>query len=87
MVRLYSGLQAGMEGVIHAVCELFDLHNDDSWGVCLLMQEMLLIYVVDHVVTLWNARVLWLHCSCFLFNSYQGYAKLFIQESDLLKKV
>ena len=26
-----SGLWAGMEEAIHAVCELFDLHSDDSW--------------------------------------------------------
>ena len=30
---LYSGLLASMERVIHAVCELFDLYSDDSWGL------------------------------------------------------
>ena len=33
VVQMCSGLWAGMEGVVHAVCELFDLHSDDSWGV------------------------------------------------------
>jgi len=25
-----------MEGAIHAVCELFDQHSGDSWGVLLV---------------------------------------------------
>ena len=32
VAQLCSRLWAGMEGAIHAVCELFDLHSDDSWG-------------------------------------------------------
>ena len=36
VAQLCSGLQAGMEGAIHAVCELFDLHSDDNWGVLLV---------------------------------------------------
>jgi len=31
-----TGLRAGMEGAIHAVCELFDQHSGDSWGVLLV---------------------------------------------------
>ena len=48
MVWLVCALDAGryMEGAIHAVCKLFDLHSDDSWGVCLLTQEMLLIQLI-----------------------------------------
>ena len=46
VVRLSPGLRASMEEAIHAVCELFDLHSDDSWGFCLLMQEMLLIQLI-----------------------------------------
>ena len=69
VVWLCPGLQACMEEVIHAVCELFDLHNDDSWGV-LLVDARNTFNSVDHVAALWNARVLWLYCSCFLFNSY-----------------
>ena len=35
-----------MEEVIHAVCELFDLHGDDGCRFCLLMQEMFLIQLI-----------------------------------------
>ena len=31
MAQLCSGLWTGMEEVIHAVCELFDLYSDNSW--------------------------------------------------------
>ena len=36
VAQLCSGLRAGMEGVIHAVRELFDLYSDDGWGVLLV---------------------------------------------------
>ena len=70
-----------MEGAIHAVCESFDLHSDDGWGV-LLVDARNAFNSVNRVATLWNARVLWLRCSRFLFNSYRGYATLLIQGSD-----
>ena len=59
MVRLCPGLRAGMEGAIHAVCELFDLHSDDSWGG-LFVNARNAFNSVDHVAALWNARILWL---------------------------
>ena len=68
-----------MEGAIHAVRELFDLHSDDGWGV-LLVDARNAFNSVNRVAALWNARVLWL--PRFLFNSYHGYARLFIQGSD-----
>jgi len=34
------------------------------------------------MTALWNARVLWPWCSRFLFNTHQGYARLFVQGSD-----
>ena len=34
--QLCSGLQAGMEGAIHAVKELFDLNCDVGWGLLLV---------------------------------------------------
>ena len=58
-----------MEGAIHAVSELFDLHHDDSWRG-LLADARNISNSVNHVAALWNATVLWLCCSHFLFNSY-----------------
>ena len=81
VAQLCSGLRAGMEGAIHAVRELFDLHSDDGWGV-LLVDARNAFNSVNRVAALWNARVLWPRCSRFLFNSYRGYARLLIQGSD-----
>ena len=36
VAQLCSVLRGGMEGAIHAVHELFDLHSDDGWGVLLV---------------------------------------------------
>ena len=69
VVQLCPGLRAGMKEVIHAVCELFDLNSDDSWEV-LLDDARNAFNSVDHVAALWNARVIWLCYSRFLFNSY-----------------
>ena len=45
----------------------------------LLVDEQNTLNLVNGGAALWNA---WLCCSRFLFNSYQGYASLFIQDSD-----
>jgi len=79
--QLCSGLQAGMEGAIHVVRELFDQHSGDGWGV-LLVDARNAFNSVKGMSTLWNARILWPWCSCFLFNTYWGYARLFVQGSD-----
>ena len=81
VVQLCSGLLAGMEGAIHAVCELFDLRSDDSWRI-LLVDTQNVFNSVNRIAALWNARVLWQCCSRFPFISNWGYARLFIQESD-----
>ena len=57
VAQLCSGLRAGMEGAIHAVRELFDLHSDDGWGV-LLVDTRNAFNSVNRVAALWNARVL-----------------------------
>ena len=76
---LCSCLRAGMEGAIHAVKELSDLNCDLGWG---LLHEKNAFNSLNRVAALWNTRVLWLHCSRFLFNTYCGYAALFLQGSS-----
>ena len=34
-------IETGMEGAIHAVYELLNLHSDDGWRYCLLMQKII----------------------------------------------
>ena len=76
-----SGLRAGMEGAVHAVKELFDLNYDAGWGL-LLVDAKNAFNSLNRVAALWNARFLWPHCSQFLFNTYRGYAALFLQGSS-----
>ena len=64
--QLCSGLQAGMEGAIHAVKELFDVNCDAGWGL-LLVDAKDAFNSLNRVAALWNARVLWPICSRFLF--------------------
>ena len=63
-----------MEGAIHVVCELFDQHCDDGWRVLFVDARNAFIPV--------NRVECWFRCSCFLFNTYQGHAKLFVHGSD-----
>ena len=70
-----------MEGAIHAVSELFDLHTGDDWGV-LLVDAQNAFNSVNCMAALCNARILWPQCSRCLFNTYQGYIGLFVQGSD-----
>ena len=79
--RLCSGLRSGLEGSIHAVCELFDKHCNLGWGL-LLVDATNAFNSVNRVAALWNARVLWPRCSRYLFNIYQGYASLLLKDSS-----
>ena len=61
--------------------ELFDLHTGDDWGV-LFVDGRKAFNSVNRLAALWNARILWPQCYRFLFNTYCGYARLFVQGSD-----
>jgi len=68
-------------GAIHATRELFDQHSGDGWRV-LLVDAWNAFNSVNCMSALWNARILWPQCSRFLFNTYRGYVRLFVQGFD-----
>ena len=80
--QICSGLKSGIEGSIHAFRNLFNNHAQDGWGM-LLMDAANAFNSISRSVVIWNSRVLWFRCSRFIFNSYRGFAILFIAASKV----
>jgi len=73
--QLCAGLQAGIEGAIHAMNEFFAAHQDDAngWGV-LLVYAANAFNLLNHAAMLLHAHVLWPCCAYFLSNTYRGWS-------------
>ena len=54
-------------GDIYGICELFDLHTEDVWGV-LLVDAQNVFNSVNSMAALRNATIHKPRCSRFLFN-------------------
>ena len=81
--QLCSGLEAGIEAAIHALCDLFDEHKGTGWGV-LLVDASNAFNSLNRKAALWNARHLWPRGCRFLFNTYKGSAALILSGSAML---
>ena len=79
--QLACGLKAGVEGAIHALSDVFDDNKEDGCGM-LLIDASTALNLLNHETSLWNARILWPRCSRFLFNTYRGFASLFVAGAD-----
>uniref|UniRef100_A0A0G4I0N2 Reverse transcriptase domain-containing protein n=1 Tax=Chromera velia CCMP2878 TaxID=1169474 RepID=A0A0G4I0N2_9ALVE len=80
-----SGLMGGLEGGIHAVRELWETLTQEAgddpekaFGT-LLIDAKNAFNAANRTARLWNARILWLRASTFLFNCYRGDAELFLR--------
>ena len=62
-----------MEGVIHAIRQLYQDKCADGFGL-LLMDASNAFQTIRRAAALRNARVLWSRCARFLFNSYSEFA-------------
>ena len=64
--QLCVGLQAGIEGAIHAMNELFAAHQNDlnGWGM-LLVDAANAFNLLNRAAMLLHANVLWSLCACF----------------------
>jgi len=70
--QLCVGLQAGFEGAIHGMNELFSAHQDQGTGWSMLLVDAILLH----------ARVLWPRCVHLLFNTYRGWSVLVLSGSS-----
>ena len=55
--QLASGLKGGIEGVIHAMSDLYEENAGSGWGLFLECAKNA-FNVVSRVTALWNARIL-----------------------------
>ena len=81
--QLCAGLQAGIEGAIHGMNQLFSAHQDEGtgWGV-LLVDAANAFNSLNRAAMLMHARVLWPRCARFLFNTYRGWSVLVLRGSS-----
>ena len=54
--QLCSGLQAGIEGAIHAIRELYEEHCGNGWGV-LLVDAKNAFNSLNRSAALWNLQI------------------------------
>ena len=81
--QLCGGVRSGIDGAIHTVCDLFDEHQEEGWGV-LLIDASNAFNNINRQAVLWNFHVLWPSCSLFLFNTYRGWAPLIVVDANEL---
>ena len=80
--QLCGGVKSGIEGAIHAMNEMYSQNcTSDDWGI-LLVDASNAFNSLNRAALLWNARILWPHCSRFLFNTYSGWAALVVHGSE-----
>jgi hypothetical protein len=82
--QLAVGVPGGTEAATHAMSELYNEMigiEAGSYGM-LMVDASNAFNAGNRYVALWNARILWPRCARFLFNTYRGFAFLFLQETD-----
>ena len=78
-----TGLEAGIEAAIHALCDFFDEHKGTGWGV-LLVDACNALSSLKRKAALWNARHLWPRAYRFLLNTYKGSTAVILSSSAML---
>ena len=73
--QLCADLKCGIEGAIHAANDLFD---SNDYGM-LVVDACNAFNNVNWLSFLWNVQVLWPRVSCFVLNTYRGWATLVVR--------
>ncbi len=76
--QLCIGVKAGIEGAVHGMGDLF---SEDGTEGLLLVDAANAFNSISRPAAIWNTRVLWPRCSRYVFNTYRGFAALYLQGS------
>ena len=80
--QLCAGLEAGIEGAVHAVNALWEVHqHDDDWGF-LLVDARNAFNEGNRISFLWTIRHRWPAGARFTFNCYRHWAQLLVRSVD-----
>jgi hypothetical protein len=82
--QLAVGVPGGIEAATIAMNEKFnELAGMEIRGYGMLLVDASNAFnAVNRPAALWNARILWPRCARFLFNTYRGFAFLFVQATE-----
>ena len=76
--QLCTGLEAGIEGAIHAMQGLWNDHsNDEGWGF-LLIDACNAFNELNWMAMLWTVQHLWPSGAWFSFNCYHHWGSLLV---------
>ena len=83
--QLCGGMKCGNEGAVHVVADPFEDNHSlpTGWGV-LLVDASNAFNSLNRAALLWIVRILWPCCSCFVFNTYRGWAPLIVRATEEL---
>ena len=80
--QLAGGLEAGIEGAIHAICVLWEEHKkEEDWGF-LLIDARNTFNEKNRIAMLWDVRHEWLSGAQFTFNCYRHWATLVVWDTS-----
>ena len=80
--QLCAGLEAGIDGAVHAMSSLWDYNEDnDEWGF-LLVDARNAFNEINRTATLWTVRHLWPSGARFTFNCYRHHSLLLVRAKD-----
>jgi len=81
-LQLCTGMEAGIEGAVHASTSMCsDFEDDYEWGFLLIDAKNGFNEINRHCMV-WTARHLWPAGARFLFNTYRHWARLVFRQFD-----
>lgn len=80
--ELCTGLEAGIDGTVHAVSSLWEYNEDDDKWVFLLVDARNAFNEINMTATMWTVRHLWPLGARFTFNCYRHHSLLLVRAKN-----